>query len=1010
MAMSWQAHANNVNGTTAEPGRNTLLTTSTVHSFRHQRPITPSVLGTKRPFDATSIARASQYATTVAARALPDNHIRASKIIKCSHEDGDHAQPYHPGSTPSVSQHPLLSLAHPNYLLPPQLVANFASLGVNAIYPWQSSCLMRSGVLSLSKNLVYTAPTGGGKSLVADVVLLKKVIQNPTKKALLVLPYVALVQEKTKWLRRLAAGLQKDELADGPAVSLLASSSRDVIVTSFYGGSKAKATWHDCDVAVCTIEKANMLVNSAIEEGTIDELGIVVCDELHMLDDEHRGYIFELMLTKLLTLQLGIQIIGMSATLANPEVLANWLQAKFFVAKYRPIPIHEHLVYDNAIYSSAKSREFLRKASQLDGSAQTQKPEEPIYIIEKSLHEKLSSPVTNAVVALAAETAEQGYGALVFCSSRTLSQTIARLIAETLRYLTIPPDVVEKRIDVLASLQALPGGFESCLAETIPCGVGIHHAGLTVEERELIAEAYDTGVLKVIVATCSLAAGINLPARRVILNSARMGRDIVGPAMLRQMRGRAGRKGKDEVGETFLCCQKVELEPVAELLEAELPAVISCLTPEKRGIKRAVLEVVSTRMISTYEALQEYVQNSLLWHTLADHKVVLDMLDAAIVTLLKDKLIEVTPYDTYAPTALGNAIVASGLTPEDGLFVHADLRQALSSFVMDSEMHLFYLFTPIPHQTPNSAMTSDISWPTFRNLLEQLDEPSLRALHLIGIKPSLVNRLANDGLTNLPETTEEEIRTARIYRRAYSTFALRDICNEVSINTISLKYNLPRGTMQNLAQTCHGFAAGMIKFCQRMAIPVPMKPPTNNLTQAAPQILDPMAAAELNTTDHEPTVNEPNRMTAPDPQASGFSMLAAVLEHMQSRLYASARADLLEMAQVTFVKGRMARLLYENGFKSVRSLSEADPRKDILPIMMSVSGWKLRRPERKVSSDESGNGSEGNGGRGFGNDENLYEVRNRKLEEKLLVKAEIMVRSAARIYEREVLRTADFEE
>ena len=57
-------------------------------------------------------------------------------------------------------------------------------------------------------------------------------------------------------------------------------------------------------------------------------------------------------------------------------------------------------------------------------------------------------------------------------------------------------------------------------------------AGLTTEERDVIAEAYDRKVLKVIVATCSLAAGINLPARRVILQGARMGRDLVGPALL----------------------------------------------------------------------------------------------------------------------------------------------------------------------------------------------------------------------------------------------------------------------------------------------------------------------------------------------------------------------------------------------------------------------------------------------------------------------------------------------
>lgn len=62
--------------------------------------------------------------------------------------------------------------------------------------------------------------------------------------------------------------------------------------------------------------QANSLVNAAIQESTIDQLGIVVMDELHMLDDDHRGYLLELMATKLLSLQQEIQIIGLSATLS----------------------------------------------------------------------------------------------------------------------------------------------------------------------------------------------------------------------------------------------------------------------------------------------------------------------------------------------------------------------------------------------------------------------------------------------------------------------------------------------------------------------------------------------------------------------------------------------------------------------------------------------------------------------------------------------------------------------
>ena len=66
------------------------------------------------------------------------------------------------------------------------------------------------------------------------------------------------------------------------------------------------------------------------------------------------------------------------------------------------------------------------------------------------------------------------------------------------------------------------------------------------------------------------------------------------------------------------------------------------------------------------------------------------------------------------------------------------------------------------------------------------------------------------------ENTPQEIETARIYRRFYSALQLRDLCNEVPIHAVARKYDIPRGIVQNLAQTCHGFAAGMIRFSERM--------------------------------------------------------------------------------------------------------------------------------------------------------------------------------------------------
>ncbi|EKD19301.1 DEAD/DEAH box helicase [Drepanopeziza brunnea f. sp. 'multigermtubi' MB_m1] len=659
--------------------------------------------------------------------------------------------------TPSVNANPMLDLSHRAYGLPPKLTHNLQSLGIKSIYPWQSECLLRSGALEGEANLVYTAPTGGGKSLVADILMLKKVIGSSGKKALLVLPYVALVQEKLKWLRKVVEGIPKNTIR----------------VVGFFGGSKAKSTWHDMEIAVCTIEKANSLINAALEENTLGNLGVVVMDELHMIDDEGRGYILELMATKLLCLDQHVQLIGMSATL----------------------------------------NVFLPQ------------PEEVV------------------------------------------------------------PFIMERRRELLSELRSTNTGLDQVLEKTVPVGVAFHHAGLTTEERDLIATAFDEGVIKVIVATCSLAAGINLPARRVILHGARMGADLVGPSMLRQMRGRAGRKGKDEIGETYLCCQKSDLEDVAELIEAELPSVESCLLPDKKGIKRALLEIIATNMATSDESVDDYMRKTLLYHSI-DHKELATLVETTIKELEEDQLLHRTD-SGYEASLLGQAIVSSSLTPEDGLFVHKELQKALQAFVMDGEMHVLYSFTPV-----QSAQTS-INWQKFRKEMEFFDESNMRALEFVGLKPSIINKMRLTGTRaqggTMKESTPQEIDTARIYRRFYTALQLRDLCNEMPIHAVARKYDIARGMVQNLAQTCHGFAAGMVKFCERMK----------------------------------------------------WGALAVVLDHFSDRLRAGAKPDLLALAQVTYVKSRTARVFWENGFRTVAALAAADV-KDIWPILLMAQPKKLK--------------------------------------------------------------------
>ena len=181
--------------------------------------------------------------------------------------------------TPSTTANPLLDLSHPDYSLPRGLINNFAALGVKSIYPWQAECLIRSGALKGKRNLVYTAPTGGGKSLVADILMLKKVIECPGKKALLVLPYVALVQEKMRWLRKLVDGLVKNVSSpkeEQNSIFRKLGNEDNVRVVGFFGGSKSKASWADFDIAVCTIEKASH-VNRHNSGDILTRLGQLPC-------------------------------------------------------------------------------------------------------------------------------------------------------------------------------------------------------------------------------------------------------------------------------------------------------------------------------------------------------------------------------------------------------------------------------------------------------------------------------------------------------------------------------------------------------------------------------------------------------------------------------------------------------------------------------------------------------------------------------------------------------------
>lgn len=139
-------------------------------------------------------------------------------------------------------------------------------------------------------------------------------------------------------------------------------------------------------------------------------------------------------------------------------------------------------------------------------------------------------------------------------------------------------------------------------------------------------------------------------------------------------------------------------------------------------------------MATTDTSVHKYLQKTFLYRS-QNHEKLFSMVNLILCELEETKLVERRPQSEYTATLLGQAIVASCLNPDDGLFVHRELRRALTAFVMDGDMHAIYLFTPAP------VSSASINWQIFRSEVEALDENNMKAVTFIGLSLSTVNKM-----------------------------------------------------------------------------------------------------------------------------------------------------------------------------------------------------------------------------------------------------------------------------
>lgn len=147
------------------------------------------------------------------------------------------------------------------------------------------------------------------------------------------------------------------------------------------------------------------------------------------------------------------------------------------------------------------------------------------------------------------------------------------------------------------------------------------------------------------------------------------------------------------------------------------------------------MEVITVRLATHIDAIQDYIQRTLLFHTM-DRDALNIMVNSTMDDLIASGLVSLTSTGSFEATLLSQAIIASSLTPEDGIFLHGELNRALQAFVMDGDMHIFYTFTPL-----QGFLVADINWPIFRREMEALDESGLRVLRFVGVNPAFVNKM-----------------------------------------------------------------------------------------------------------------------------------------------------------------------------------------------------------------------------------------------------------------------------
>lgn len=383
--------------------------------------------------------------------------------------------------------------------------------------------------LENGKGVLVAAPTGAGKTIVGEFAV--DLVINSGGKCFYTTPIKALSNQKFS------------ELSEKYGESKVGLLTGDTSINS------------EAQIVVMTTEVLRNMIYS--NSSIINDLKYVVMDEVHYLADKFRGAVWEEIL---IHLSEAVQVISLSATVSNAEEFGEWLQTvrgdtEVIVSEIRPVPLYQHVLFGNRLVDLfGENHKLNPELTRLERDSYRQvrgtwreKPKGPKSLTRSEVIEKLDR--------------EGLLPAITFIFSRNnCDAAVRQCLAAGIRLTNSQErssirEIVAKNIKSLAEEDLVVLGYYEW-ADALERGVAAHHAGLLPAFKVTVEELFQRGLVKAVFATETLALGINMPARTVVLEKLSKwngeGHVAISPGEYTQLTGRAGRRGIDIEGNAVI--------------------------------------------------------------------------------------------------------------------------------------------------------------------------------------------------------------------------------------------------------------------------------------------------------------------------------------------------------------------------------------------------------------------------------------------------------------------------